>query len=549
MTGMRKTGMIFGAVLIYVLAALGTAGAREILPGQETVRTCGRTGGSGQTPPAEPEPCGESARQRGIPGKPRKRRKCASRPSGRKIGRGKKKKKRKQGGGSLKKTAGRKKGGKETKREKKLKKDMIFSLRRTVSHYFPDLFDRIGELEDCRKKRHYELAEVIMACVLMFIFKKGSRNAMNNECSEEIFGRNCERIFGLRLSHMDTVDKVMRMLDESQLEKLKTELVRVLINRKTFRRHRISGTYYRIAVDATRVMNVGEGHCDRCLHRTSKKGKVTYFHNVLEAKLVCGNGFCISLGTEWVENPEGDYDKQDCELKAFARLAKKLGKDFPRLPICVVADGLYPNQTFFRICEDQGWAWIVTFKDGNLPTVWEDVLGLQKITEKNMRRDVIFRRDRTILRAYEWINNIDYHGFELNWFECVEEAGDETKRFVYISSLETDWHSVLEMTESGRMRWKIENEGFDAQKNHGYGLGHKYSEVSMTAMRNYYQCMQIAHMINQLFELSSLFRPLLTGKMTVCHLWAHMLGEMRHRKLSLKKLGKLMKRRIQLRYE
>ncbi|RLC00128.1 MAG: hypothetical protein DRI57_32710 [Deltaproteobacteria bacterium] len=544
---MGKTGMIFVAVLIYVLSALGTAGAREISSGQETVRTCNRTGGSGQTSPAELEPCGESARQSGIPGKHRKRRKSASRPSGRKK-KGKKKK-RGQKGSSLKKNVGRKKGKKETKRERKLKKDMIFSLSRTVSHYFPDLFDRIGELEDCRKKRHYELAEVIMACVFMFIFKKGSRNAMNNECSEDIFRRNCERIFGLRLPHMDTADKVMRMLDESQLEKLKTELVRVLISRKTFRRYRISGTYYRIAVDATRVMNVGEGHCDRCLHRTSKKGKVTYFHNVLEAKLVCGNGFCISLGTEWVENPGGDYDKQDCELKAFARLAKKLGKDFPRLPICVVADGLYPNQTFFRICEDQGWAWIVTFRDGNLPTVWEDVVGLQKITEKNMRQDVIFRRDRTILRAYEWINNIDYHGFELNWFECVEEAEDETKRFVYISSLETDWHSVLEMTESGRMRWKIENEGFDAQKNHGYGLGHKYSEVSMTAMKNYCQCMQIAHMINQLFELSSLFRPLLTGKMTVCHLWAYMLGEMRHRKLSLKKLGKLMERRIQLRYE
>jgi len=76
------------------------------------------------------------------------------------------------------------------------------------------------------------------------------------------------------------------------------------------------------------------------------------------------------------------------------------------------------------------------------------------------------------------------------------------------------------------MRWKIENEGFDTQKNHGYGPGHKYSGVSLTAAENYCQCMQIAHMINQLFELSPLFMPLMTGKMTVKHLREYMPGDL-----------------------
>ncbi|MDM8526168.1 hypothetical protein QUF80_22560 [Desulfococcaceae bacterium HSG8] len=278
---------------------------------------------------------------------------------------------------------------------------------------------------------------------------------------------------------------------------------------------------------------------------TNFRATFKYFHNVSEARSVSENGFCISLGTERIENPEGNYDKQDCELKAFVRLAKKLKKDFPRLPICIMADGLYPNQTFFRICKDNGWVWIVTFRDGNLPTVWKDVLGLQKITEGNIRRD---REGKKILRTCTWISNPDYRGFELNWYECPEEADNVMKQFVYISNSDLNYDNILEMTESGRMRWKIENEGSDIQKNHGYGLGHKYSEVSETAMKNYYQCMQIAHMINQLFELSSLFRPLLTGKMTVCHLWACMLGDMRH-KLNLKELGILMGSRIQLRYE
>ncbi|CAN2041958.1 hypothetical protein GMMP15_660001 [Candidatus Magnetomoraceae bacterium gMMP-15] len=60
--------------------------------------------------------------------------------------------------------------------------------------------------------------------------------------------------------------------------------------------------------------------------------------------------------------------------------------------------------------------------------------------------------------------------------------------------------------------------------------------------------MQIAHMINQLFELSSLFQPFLTGKMTVTHLWDCIVGEFRYR-LNLRELNQLLRRKIQFRYD
>ena len=114
--------------------------------------------------------------------------------------------------------------------------------------------------------------------------------------------------------------------------------------------------------------------------------------------------------------------------------------------------------------------------------------------------------------------------------------------------MEVDYFNVLEITATGRIRWKIENEGFNIQKNHGYGLSHKYSRVSMTATKNYYHCMQIAHMINQLYELGSLFKPLVQGKMTITHLWDIMLGQMRHSYLKIDKLEELLGMNIQIRY-
>ena len=68
--------------------------------------------------------------------------------------------------------------------------------------------------------------------------------------------------------------------------------------------------------------------------------------------------------------------------------------------------------------------------------------------------------------------------------------------------------------------------GIQYPKNGGYRLKHKYSRKNLNATQNYYQCMQVAHMINQLVELSSAFKPLLANKTTARHLWKVMIAFM-----------------------
>lgn len=65
---------------------------------------------------------------------------------------------------------------------------------------------------------------------------------------------------------------------------------------------------------------------------------------------------------------DGGWAKQDCELKGVVRLAAKLKKAFPGLPICILTDGLYPNQTVFECCKNNGWKYIITLKDGTCRT-------------------------------------------------------------------------------------------------------------------------------------------------------------------------------------
>jgi hypothetical protein len=432
--------------------------------------------------------------------------------------------------------------------------NVVFHLFKTITHFFPDLIERIRQIEDCRKKSDYELVELIMACIAMSLFKADSRNAFNNERQEGNFEDNYQRILKMRLPHMDTANNVMRRINPDELQQLKTSLIRTLLEKKTFHKFRLFKKFFVIAVDGTGLMTFPKRHCEHCLTKTSKKGKVTYFHHVLEAKLICPNGFAISIATEWIENPEGDFDKQDCEMKAFPRLAEKIKEMFPRLPICITADGLYPNQTFFGICKVNHWSFIVTFKDGNLPSVWQEVRSLREITSDNQYQQNIFRKPKKIFRDYTWLNEIDYQGFQLNWIECIETIEDleseknRVTRFVHVTDLKVDRSTAAKISQTGRLRWKIENEGFNTQKNQGYNLKHKFSRTSLIAAKNYYQCIQIAHLINQLSILSTTFQQLLSSKITIKHLCKCMIGFLICGTIDRSKVKMIAKMRIQIRF-
>jgi hypothetical protein len=410
-------------------------------------------------------------------------------------------------------------------------------------------------LRDGRERKEYDTAELITACLMMFLLKEGSRNAMNNECKEVKFINNYFRLFKMGLPHMDTVEDFLRVLDEGELEQLKATLVSGLIERRVFHKFKLLGKRFIVAVDGTGVASYDDDYCGECLHKTYKSGNTVYFHHVLEAKLVTSNGLSISLATEWIYNdPERGFNKQDCESKAFKRLAVKLKQYFPRLPICITADGLYPNQHFIAICEQNNWDFIVVLQDGNLKSLQEEIRLLPKPDQYALERYIV-RGGERISQQYRWANDLEYKGHTLSWIECNEETitkdtGKQTnKRFVHITNLNIDRKTACQISTAGRLRWKIENEGFNSQKNQGYEMKHKYSRTSFQALKNYFQCLQIAHMINQLVVLSSDISSLLSEdtKMTVKHLWKCLIGFLQNGQISDKELNYIKEKRWQIR--
>jgi len=124
-----------------------------------------------------------------------------------------------------------------------------------------------------------------------------------------------------------------------------------LIRSRVLDNRRLLGKYHRIAMDASGIISYNERHGDHCLTKTSSKtGKITYYHMVLEAKLVTEDGLALSVKTEFIENQGKEETKQDCELRAFYRLAPRLKETFPQLSICLLLDALYAAEPVMEIC-------------------------------------------------------------------------------------------------------------------------------------------------------------------------------------------------------
>ena len=123
-----------------------------------------------------------------------------------------------------------------------------------------------------------------------------------------------------------------------------------------------------------------ERHCADCLTRQTRDGHVLYYHNLLEAKLVTDDGFVFSSMSEFIENPAPNPTKQDCELKAFSRLAARLKERFPRLPICLSMDGLFACGPVFQLCRDYKWHYVIVLKDDDLPSVTQEFASLAPLT-------------------------------------------------------------------------------------------------------------------------------------------------------------------------
>ncbi len=377
-------------------------------------------------------------------------------------------------------------------------------LVKTLRRFLPDFSSLLADLPDRRDpdRVYYPKQTLVISAVLILLLGLRSRRQFRWESTGPAFVSNLNRLSGFSLEtapHDDTIVYYLERLDPDYLRRLPGRIVRRLIRMKALYRGRVRGRFL-VAIDGTGQLFFRQRHCKHCLTRKGSNGQVLYFHPVLEAKLVTAGGLAFSLATEFIENTDPHTDKQDCELKAFKRLARSLKTAFPQLPVLLLGDALYANKTVFDICRKNRWDYLFTFKRGTLPELFAEFENLKGLSSGNCTEN----RDGSCRQRFQWVNDLEHGGHYVNAFDCSETTDRERHYFAWVTNLKLGCRSVVTIAnQAGRTRWKIENEGFNIQKNHGYELEHAYSQNPWAA-RNFYFLIQVAHAVNQLMIKGSL---------------------------------------------
>ncbi len=401
---------------------------------------------------------------------------------------------------------------------RKAQKETLQSLFLTIRRYLGDFSSQAKGIKDPRNRDNilYPLGSLVLASVLGFVCRLRSARDWTSYLRES--PEVCQRFQALfpkapGFPHPDTIRKVFGKLEVDQVQEMVTAAVRRLIRSRALESRRLLGEYYLVAIDATGLYSYKKRHCENCLTREHKDGQITYFHYVLEAKLVSRDGLAISLMSEFIENPGiGLFDKQDCELKAFQRLAKKLKKAFPKLPMVLLLDGLYACGSLFQICEKNRWKYITVLKAGSIPSLYKEFRSLVKVSFENFF--TVTSQDGPgggkERRRLRWVNDICFIDSEKRTHRvhlleaCVKHSGKTaSSTWLWISNLQITAERADEIQKGGRCRWKIENEGFNIQKKNGYELEHSYSK-NWTTAKVFYLLLQLAHAIHQLLEKGGL---------------------------------------------
>lgn len=436
---------------------------------------------------------------------------------------------------------------------------LVAILAYVVFHFFGDISLMFSRISDPRnpKKITYQVTELAFAAILMFVCGLGARRQIGlllrgGMCADKFR----EFFHAPDCPHGDTLNDAFALMDPAEFQSMLCWMVFCLIRKKVLYPYRLLERYYVLAIDGTRTLTRKTRHCPKCLTQTHN-GKTTYYHMVLEAKLVTLDGFAIPLFTEFVENT-GNDSKQDCELKAFFRMAEKIKTQFPKLPIMVSIDGLFACGPVFEVCTQYNWKFMVVLKDGSLPTVNQEFQSLSPLQPESRLTRRCSEGNTRVAQSFRWVNGIGYTDTEgrdhtVDVIECVESREDSpasvsTKTHRWVTNMRVSPRNVVNLANyGGRLRWKVENEGFNVQKNGGYGLTHMYSKNENSA-KIFHLLMQIAHLWMQLLIKGGLKRWFPRGMGSVKNVAFRILEAWRNARLPGGMLQWITQWRFQIRF-
>jgi len=411
--------------------------------------------------------------------------------------------------------------------------DLLIS---TMKHCWPKFNGWLSNIKESRLKRmcRYSGSHIWWEIIMTFLTRGGSRHAFDVDRNTGFMPQNMQEICGQEwneeiLGSEKTVtcsDNAIHHADRvetDETEGILIKMVRRLINMRMLDSARLFRSWWMIAMDAT------------LQQRTGKPGQKKW-RMVLEARLIGPCGIELPLMVEFLDVNDPVREKKDCELKGFDRLSKRLHSKFPRLPICLLLDGLYAVEPVFRRCKNYGWKYIITMKEGRQPTAFNEAVQIMLMNPANIWKGQRENDDGIVEQDVRWAEQVPVSGYPLNVIFSGEISPHAATLWVWVTNLNVHANRIKTIVNDGGHARFRQEENFNVLKNNGYGLEHAFCTKN-NASKNYHIMLLVADIIWQLLADGVLCRlKILTRKLTDISLVRHLFGGMVYKPLSSKPL-------------
>ena len=351
----------------------------------------------------------------------------------------------------------------------------------------------------------YEGRHIWWQIALTFLLRGGSRNAFDGDRNTGQLPANilqlCDQVWNEeRLGTRRTVTCSGNAVHHaarvavSAVAEIPVHMVRRLMQMRLLDSGRLFDRWWLIAVDGTLQ---DRGH-------DTKEGEARHRY-VLAASLIGPYGMTFPLISEFMDVHDPVRDKDDCEINAFGRLARRLRAKFPRLPICLLMDGLYSVKTVFDTCDMYGWRFIATLREGRQPSSYDEAVQTMMMSPSHVFCGQRDGEDGTVEQTLRWTNNVPFGKHDLQVLFSGEISPTTATLWVWVTNFELNHERVYVIANhGGRARNSIENL-FNVEKNGGFGLEHTFC-ANTQASQNYHLMLQVAFILWQLLAKGVLHR-------------------------------------------
>lgn len=347
------------------------------------------------------------------------------------------------------------------------------------------LDDTIDELSDPRRPSNatsYSLRDAVLGAFSAFFMQSESFLAHQRHMNSRSGKDNAQSLFGL--VQIPSVAQIRNILDQiaaQQLCPVFERLYQTLQRQGHLEPFKVLEGSLLVALDGTDYYSSQKVSCPCCSKRTSGKGVVTYSHKALLPVIVSPTQTSvISLPPAFI-TPQDGHAKQDCEQTAAKRWISSAVKLFKGQAVTLLGDDLFSRQPMCEAALESDFSFIFVCLPESHPALYDWIAFNQKNGNVKQREQIKRNGKTDELWQLRYLNDVPLRSqaptLSVNWCELTVTRQSDGK-VLYFNSWGTDHpltdETVVDVAQSGRCRWKTENENHNVLKTKGYHLEHNF---------------------------------------------------------------------------